>query len=619
MNFDLKDIKLVIWDLDMTFWSGALTEDGIEGIPENIALVKALSEKGIINSICSKNDFEQAKAELEKLQIWDCFVFPSINWEAKGARIKSMIEEMALRPVNVLFIDDNHLNRKEAEFFCPEIKTCSEKETPEIIAQAQLLESSDKELTRLKRYKILEEKRLAKNTFDSNGEFLYASDIRVDILRNCEDFADRIHELIMRTNRLNFTKIRLTPEELHALLSDKSYDCGLVNVSDKYGDYGTVGFFAVKNNRAEHFLFSCRTLGMGVEQYVYSALGSPEIEITGEVSGELKKGVIPQWINKETRVKKVGASSKEITDKILFKGPCDLSSILTYLSDSGNMIDSEFNLVCEKTGVYIKSANHTLHILQSQTMSEERKREIIDELVFSSDNFYDTNMFDGGYKIVFYSTFTDPMLGVYRRKETGEFVTFGDWCYDLTDDKNREGYLTKELDSANCTFTEKDLDSFKEKYEYRGRLTPDETVENLKKIREKLDEKTLLVLMLGSEKEHLANTMKAYENRHEFVRELNTKIKKAFEKNDNVKFICFTDFVTGQQDYADSINHFSKIVYYKASQKVIEIIEENTGREIKRRSQIFLFATKIFAMSRKHKFIYSFMLKIRKIIKKFLK
>lgn len=618
MKSELKNIKLIIWDLDETFWEGTLSEGDVKEIPQNTQLIRTLSEKGIVNSICSKNDFEPAKEKLEEINIWDYFVFASISWEQKGARIKNMIEEMGLRPVNVLFIDDNHMNLKEAEFVCPDISTCSEKEIPELIAEAEALENSDKELKRLSRYKILEEKSSAKSSFDSNEDFLYASCIRVDIFRDCEKELDRIHELIMRTNRLNFTKIRLTPEELAEIVKDKSYDCGYVNVSDKYGDYGIVGFFAVRDGKAEHFLFSCRTLGMGIEQYVYASLGSPEVKVTGEISGELKKDVIPQWINQETASETEKTAVKEVKDKILFKGPCDLGSILTYLSGN-DLIETEFNEVNEKTGVYIKSANHTLHILQSRTMSDERKKEIINELVFSSDNFFDTNMFDGGYNIVFYSTFTDPMLGVYKRKSTGELVAFGDWCYDLTDENNRAGYISGEYDSANCTFTDETLDDFKSKYEYQGRLSIEKIVENLKEIRDILPKETLLVLMLGSEQEHLNNTQKAYENRHEFARELNDKIKKAFEGKDNVKFVCFNDFVTGQQDYLDSISHFSKIVYYKAAQRVIEIIEENTGKEIKRRSKLFLFATKILAKSKKNKTLFKIMLRLRKIIKKFIK
>ena len=38
MNF--SNIKIIIWDLDDTFWKGTLSEGGITPIAENIKLVK---------------------------------------------------------------------------------------------------------------------------------------------------------------------------------------------------------------------------------------------------------------------------------------------------------------------------------------------------------------------------------------------------------------------------------------------------------------------------------------------------------------------------------------------------------------------------------------------------
>ena len=55
---DYSKIKLVIWDLDDTFWKGTLSEGPIVSIAENIQLVRDLTDRGIVNSICSKNDYE---------------------------------------------------------------------------------------------------------------------------------------------------------------------------------------------------------------------------------------------------------------------------------------------------------------------------------------------------------------------------------------------------------------------------------------------------------------------------------------------------------------------------------------------------------------------------------
>ena len=54
-EYDLNSVKLVIWDLDEAFWHGTLSDNNstIQPNLNNIKLVKLLTDKGIINSICS--------------------------------------------------------------------------------------------------------------------------------------------------------------------------------------------------------------------------------------------------------------------------------------------------------------------------------------------------------------------------------------------------------------------------------------------------------------------------------------------------------------------------------------------------------------------------------------
>lgn len=98
-----------------------------------------------------------------------------------------------------------------------------------------------------------------------------------------------MHELIFRANQLNFTKVRSTKDELKALFEDKNAKCEYITAYDKYGEYGIVGFYAVKDNTLVHFLFSCRTLGMGIEQYTYEKIGCPKLDIVGDVSVKIGK------------------------------------------------------------------------------------------------------------------------------------------------------------------------------------------------------------------------------------------------------------------------------------------------------------------------------------------
>ena len=79
-----EPVRLVIWDLDETFWTGTLTEGGITYRRDFHDIVIALARRGIVSSICSKNDLGPVRDVLVREGIWEYFVFPSVNWEPKG-------------------------------------------------------------------------------------------------------------------------------------------------------------------------------------------------------------------------------------------------------------------------------------------------------------------------------------------------------------------------------------------------------------------------------------------------------------------------------------------------------------------------------------------------------
>jgi len=334
-------VKLVVWDLDDTFWRGTLTEGGIAHIESNIETVRELSKRGIINSICSKNDYEQAKEKLSECGIWDYFVFPSISFNPKGKAIAEMIEGAALRPQNVLFLDDNPSNLEEAKFFNPGIMTADPADVLEnLLDHPGLAGKPDPDLTRLKQYQFLQRKVEDRGaTALSNEEFLRASNIRIVINNDIEPDFDRVVELINRTNQLNYTKIRLETDDevqgLRELISGRHVHTGTVRVVDNYGDYGLVGFYLgmrrSKYNKLIHFVFSCRTMNMGIEQYVYEMLNSPDIEIVGPVSYGLKTHDRVDWINAGGD-DRASNQSGPLNEKLVLLGGCDLLQLASYCS-----------------------------------------------------------------------------------------------------------------------------------------------------------------------------------------------------------------------------------------------------------------------------------------------
>ena len=60
-----ENIKLVIWDLDETFWNGTIAEGDVKVNQIALNSVKSLNKRGIINTIVSNNSYEIVKEILK--------------------------------------------------------------------------------------------------------------------------------------------------------------------------------------------------------------------------------------------------------------------------------------------------------------------------------------------------------------------------------------------------------------------------------------------------------------------------------------------------------------------------------------------------------------------------
>lgn len=582
--YDVSKIKLVIWDLDDTLWSGVLSEESISASEQNLRLVKLLTDIGIVNSICSKNDLIPVQQELKRLGVYDQFVFISVNWEPKGARIKQLIEDMRLRPANVLFVDDLPSNLAEAKFFCPDLMTMLPDQLPLLLRNAMACPTDDPTHTRLRHYQILEEKHSERKTSSSNEEFLHSSGICVTFGNDCAANLDRIHDLVWRSNQLNFTKNRASKEELSVLFQDSQCESGYVTVSDRFGEYGLVGFYAIRD-RLLHFCFSCRTLGMGIEQFVYAKLHRPALKISGEVVSSLDSEEIPGWINQEKSPQSgmVLEATNAEQHSVLIKGPCDLFQILPYITDK-SLIDTELTYTNEK-GVTIESTGHTTHIVEALRLSKDEKIRIFSEVPFSDEMIYNDALYKNNYRVAVISILTDANLGVYRRKESGERIAFLEGHNPITDPTNWDAYINGEYNCCGFQFTQENLVRFSEQYEFVGINTPKQIVENLRYIRSHLSPNCMLAVMLGGELHYEKNTFPAYEKRHIQHKEINDAIRSAADDL-GIRLIDVNCYLVDQSSFYDHFNHYIKPVYYELAGKIISLINVQMGTTLKKSSKL---------------------------------
>lgn len=383
-----EDVRLVIWDLDETLWEGTLTEGGIKNhFAANYQLIETLARRGIMSSICSKNDFEAVRQILVEQGVWEFFVFPSVDWSAKGERIQAIIDAMQLRPQSVVFIDDHPSNRAEAQSRIPGLRVVDETFINQLLENPMFVGKDDRELVRLSQYKNLEQKAAQRQQASNGADFLKSSDIRVVIEHDCLPHITRIVELLNRTNQLNFTKNRLSEdletakaELLLQLNATSGRRAGLVKVSDRFGDYGIVGFWMMDGIWVEpyliHFVFSCRTMGMGVEQWVYDKLGRPKIDVVGEVVASLDSS--PDWIN-QTATSTSQEQTASAWCRVRLRGGCELEVVKHFLSFEAPAVESEF--VFPRNGQVIWSS-HSVTLFPQKDASTELGLKSIGKLGF---------------------------------------------------------------------------------------------------------------------------------------------------------------------------------------------------------------------------------------------
>lgn len=580
---EYNKLKLVIWDLDDTFWNGTLSEGGIEAIDANIQLIKTLTDCGVINAICSKNDEQPVIQKLQELGIADYFVFVSVNWQPKGKRIQLMLKDMGLRAVNCLFLDDNIVNLNEAVYYEPNLNVSEPNIIPNLINYFETQPKKDLAHSRLNNYKILEKKRKAQSEASDNMEFLFDSETHVELHNDCEAHIDRLAELILRTNQLNYTKRRDSKDELLTLIHDPLVKSGYVTVGDKFGDYGIVGFYAIKNNKCIHFLFSCRTIGQGVEQYVYANLGYPKLHVVGEVINNVDASPVPAWINNQT--KQINKKTKSNT-KIVFKGACDLHIVSDYLQSS-NIIE-EFTYISKNNQV-IEHHNCSVNYLVHPFLSKEQQEELLHDCMFNDAAMFQTVMYNPDIALVLLSTMIEANIGIYRNKKTGIRIAFGESLYPLTDKNNWDLYINQKIFTAENKFTKEWLKEFSSKYKFEGALAPEQILQNAKLTLSKLNPSAKICYFLGSETPYLKNTQPNYNNRHLIYKQINTLFREWAKTEKRVLLVDFNNYIHTQNDFTNSINHFVRRVYFEAATTINGYISEITGNKAKQKSYLNLY------------------------------
>ena len=284
-----KTIKCVVWDLDNTLWDGILVEDGADKLrlrPHIKEVLRTLDERGILASIVSKNNREEATAVLRSFGIEEYFLCPQISWQPKSQGIKTIARDLNIGVDSMLFVDDSEFELQEVRTAHPFVRTVNALNhlaIPEM--EGCQVEVTAESRNRRKMYQVESKRTIAASDFGGDYlAFLRDCNLKLSIYPMTRDNLNRVHELTQRTNQMNFSGNRYERNILEQILDTSYLDTYVLDVEDRFGSYGIIGFCVVDNRvpLMTDLMFSCRVQSKRVEHAFLAYIIHKYIAITGK-------------------------------------------------------------------------------------------------------------------------------------------------------------------------------------------------------------------------------------------------------------------------------------------------------------------------------------------------
>lgn len=267
-----KALKCLIWDLDNTLWDGILSEgDGVRLKHGVLEVLKTLDERGILHSIASKNDFDQAWAKIQELDLDQYFLYPQISWDAKSAGVGRIAQDLNLGLASLGFIDDQPFERAEVRFVHPEVTSYDAAELADILSYPEMIPrfiTEDSARRRTMYRAELSRKTARQESGQPEKEFLDSLDMVFTIAPAREQDLRRCEELTLRTSQLNTTGVTYGYDELLEASRSPDHMLLVASLEDRFGGYGKIGLVLVELGEAtwtiQLMLMSCRVISRGV-------------------------------------------------------------------------------------------------------------------------------------------------------------------------------------------------------------------------------------------------------------------------------------------------------------------------------------------------------------------
>lgn len=265
-------VKCVVWDLDNTIWDGVLLEDEKVTLRTGVRnIIEVLDNRGILQSIASKNEHAMAMAKLKELGLDEYFIYPQINWNPKSSSIKAIAKSINIGIDTLAFIDDQPFELEEVRFSVPEVLCIDSSDLSGLLDMQEMNPRFITEDSKIRRKMYLSD--IQRNTEEEsfNGtqeEFLASLNMLFSIAPVLEGDLQRAEELTVRTHQLNTTGYTYSYEELDNFRKSDNHKLFMASLEDRFGTYGKIGLVLIECTESvwtiKLLLMSCRVMSRGV-------------------------------------------------------------------------------------------------------------------------------------------------------------------------------------------------------------------------------------------------------------------------------------------------------------------------------------------------------------------
>ena len=321
-----RSAKCLVLDLDNTLWGGVIGDDGMQGIVigQGSALgeayvafqtyARALSRRGIILAVCSKNDEANAMEPFDahpdmvlRRQDIACFV---ANWTDKAANVRQIAELLNIGLDSLVFADDNPFERAIVRRELPMVAVPELPEDPALyprcLSDAGYFEGirlTAEDLERSGQYQANQARETLRASATDIEGYLRGLNMELRWRRFDRVGQQRIVQLINKTNQFNLTTRRTDDTEIAALIEDDRAFTAQLRLLDQFGDNGIIAILfgrftpGTTDLVIATWLMSCRVLGRQVEEATMNVVASEAARlgatrIIGEYRPTAKNGMV---------------------------------------------------------------------------------------------------------------------------------------------------------------------------------------------------------------------------------------------------------------------------------------------------------------------------------------